>query len=717
MFETPRQIGSAVGGDGNVAVGVMPLAQPDFGKIGSALWRGRATILLTTIAALAVAALFIVLAPREYTAATQILIDPTDLRAVGNETQPTQMSDAAAMQIESQVNVLTSDSVLRRVVASEDLEHDPEFVRGPSLLAVLMGGNAFPGGRELAALNELKRRIKVTRDPRTFVVEVDVTSRDPYKAVRIANAIAQSYLTEQTQVRANAARQVSQSLSGRLQELKDKVRGAEEKVEEYKARNNLVTANGQLVNDQQLTDMNNQLSAARVRTADAKALLDQIEQVQRKKDDNGAFPAALQSPTIAALRSQYAEVMRREAEQTATLGALHPAVIDIKAQAERLHGMIDTEIDRAAAAARTDYESAKASEQTLSNNYAALKQTAVDNGEAMVGLRELERDAQASRDIYQAFLVRAQETGAQEQVDTKNIRVLSKADLPQKRSSPPPSLLVALGAMMLGAAAGTGIVLVRPTETGARPVQIGARPAETGGTLRRALAAIGLQPETAAGIAVLAVLPATDVSFALEAADDPASPLAKAMRRVYDELRAREGRAGNLSVLIVAADDKDEAAMVALMLAAVTATTQRVLLIDADLQRSTLSALDAEDGDAGLVDVAVGRRTLADAIKVDRDTNIGLLAFVAPGSRRDRRVYDGDIKRAFAQTKRYDMTIVSALDDADPSLDFFAGLVDHILLVDDAATFDQAAVARFVARLDIDPDKVRGAVLTGAPAA
>ncbi|MGC1777518.1 MAG: Wzz/FepE/Etk N-terminal domain-containing protein [Xanthobacteraceae bacterium] len=710
MFETPRQIGSAVVGHGSVAVGATPLAQPDLGKIGSALWRGRATILLTTIAALALAALFIVLAPREYTAATQILIDPTDLRAVGNETQPTQMSDAAAMQIESQVSVLTSDAVLGRVVDSEDLKHDPEFVRPPSFLTVLMGKNAVPGGRELAALNELKRRIKVTRDPRTFVVEVDVTSRDPYKAVRIANAVAQSYLTEQTQVRANAARQVSQSLSGRLQELKQKVRDAEEKAEDYKARNNLVTANGQLVTDQQLTDMNNQLAVAGARTADAKALLDQIEQVQRKRDDNGAFPAALQSPTIAALRSQYAEVMRREAEQTATLGALHPAVIDIKAQAERLHGMIDTEIDRAAAAARTDYETAKASEQTLTGNYATLKQTAMGNSQAMVGLRELDRDAQASRDIYQAFLVRAQETGAQEQVDTKNIRVLSRADLPQKRSSPPPSLLLALGALMFGAAAGTGIVMTRPAES------VAPQP-EGGGKLRRALAVIGLGPETAAGIPVLAVLPATDVAFGLEAADDPASPLAKSMRRVYDELRSGQSKAGNLSVLIVAADDKDEAATVALILAAVAATTRRVLLLDADLQRRTLSALDAEGGDAGLVDVAVGRRTLADAITIDRDTNIGLLAFVAPGSRRDRRVYDADIKRAFAQTRRYDLTVVSALDDADPSLRFFAGLVDHVLLVDDAATFQEATAERFVARLGIDADKVRGAVLTGAATA
>ena len=74
----------------------------------------------------------------------------------------------------------------------------------------------------------------------------------------------------------------------------------------------------------------------------------------------------------------------------------------------------------------------------------------------------MERDAQASRDIYQAFLVRARETGEQEQVDTKNIRVISRADMPLRRSSPPPSMLMALGAMLLGAAAGCGIVLVRP---------------------------------------------------------------------------------------------------------------------------------------------------------------------------------------------------------------------------------------------------------------
>ena len=559
----------------------------------------------------------------------------------------------------------------------------------------------------MAALNELKRRVTVKRNERTYVVDIGVTSRDPNKAVRLANAIAQAYLAEQTQVRTDAARQVSQSLSARLKELKDSVREAEEKAEDFKASNNLLTANGQLVTDQQLVELDNQLGAARAHTADAKARLDQVEQVQRSKNETGAFPAALQSPTITALRTQYAEIMRREAEQTASLGALHPAVIDIQAQAERLRHMIDDEIDRSAIAARTEYESAKSSEQALAANFAALKQTAVDNSAAMVGLRELERDAQASRDIYQAFLVRARETGAQEQVDTKNIRVLSKADLPQKRSSPPPSLLVALGAMMLGAAAGTGIVLIRP------PAAIGARRRGAADTLRKAAAALGFWPGGAAGVPVLAVLPAADVWFGLEAIDDPASPFGKEMRKVYDEVRASHVSRGSASVLVLAADDEDDTATVALTFAAVAAATQRVLLIDADLQLRTLAALDAEVGDAGLVDVAVGRRGLSDAIKIDGDTNINLIAFVTPESRRDRRIYDADIRRAFELTKRYDLVIVAALDRTDPSLRFFAGLVDHIVLVAAADGFEEAAAERFIARLGLDAGKVRGAVLTG----
>jgi polysaccharide biosynthesis transport protein len=731
MFEAPRQFKSVVLANADVAAA--PPADIDLGKIVSVLWRGRTTILAAAALALLAAVLFVLVAPHRFTATTEILIDPTDLRAVANEATPSsQTTDTQLLQVDSQVRVLTSDDVLRRVVEAEGLAHDPEFTRGPSALRALLDRVMATLGRHqslakpdpaLAALNALRSHVQVKRAERTYVVDVSVSSEDPAKAARLANAMAQAYLVEQTDVRADAARQVSRSLTGRLNELKQSVQRAEDAVQAFKVSHNIVGVNGQLVNEQQLADLNNQLAAARARTAAAKARLDQIEAVQRSKTDVGAFPEAVQSQTITALRSQYAEVMRREAEQTTSLGNRHPAVIEIHAQADRLKRMIADEVNRIALAARTDYESAKTNEDLLTRNVDALKQSTLATNAAMVTLRELERDVQASRAVYESFLVRARETGEQERLDTKNIQVISKADLPMNRSWPPSSALIALGALFLGVAAGGGLVMMRtsmPRPTALRPGAASARQErdhERDHERGREPDGETAAAELAAGVPVLAVMPRGE-GFAPEAVQNPRSRIAVAIRQVYDAVQASPVRPGNRSVMVVASGDVADAAAVALTLAALVAMTQRVLLIDADLERRALSAIDADHGEAGLVDVAVGRRLLSETVLRDRDTNLNVIPFVSPNSRRDRRITDEDIRLAFAQTSNFDMVIVAATDvGRDPSTRFFAGLVDHIVLVSQADAADAKTIEAILSALGLNARKVRGAVLTEAAAA
>jgi uncharacterized protein involved in exopolysaccharide biosynthesis/Mrp family chromosome partitioning ATPase len=716
MFEASSHMPSTVVSRRDLSLGFASLPPIDVRKIWSVLWRGKITILLSMMIAVGLAAAFVLLVPHKYTATTQILIDPMDLRgAAQSDISPTiPQSDAAVLQVESQARVIASDNVLRRVVDSEGLDHDPEFMHGA--MAQQYGS--------LAALNELQKHVQVKRSERTYVVDVSVTSEDPAKAARLANAIAQTYLTEQTEVRSNAARQISQALTGRLKELQTRVRDAEQKVEAYKASHNIVGANGELVNEQQLTGLNAQLSLARARTSEAKARLDQVESVLHSKTPIGAFPEAVQSQTITMLRSQYAEIMRRDAEQKSSLGERHPAVIEIEAQGARLQKLIEDEVNRIAASDRAEYERAKAGEDMLSRQVDALKNTAVSTNESLVGLRELERDVQASRAVYESFLVRSRETGEQEQVDTKNIRIISKADRPLYRSSPPPSLVLGLAAMLLGFASGVGIVIMRGEveDAAPRPAKPRAEPrAKTPANFGRLGAfanKLWATPEPPPTISVLATLPNVDIAFGLDAVEDPHSRFAREIQKVYEAVRASHKKRGNPSVLVVTADDEDDTASVALMLAAAAAATQRVLLIDTDLKRRTLSAIDADEGEAGLVDVAVGRLELSDVIVRDRDTNVNLLPFVSPNSRRDRRISDADIKEAFDKTRRFDMVIVAAVDVArDPSARFFAGLVDHIVLVARADERGDDVIERFVARLGNDAQKVLGAVLTGVEAA
>jgi uncharacterized protein involved in exopolysaccharide biosynthesis len=235
MFEAPRQIQSAAAGGANVAVDLpADSGGIDVRQILAVLWRGKATIFWTTIASFLIVFLLLLVVPHRYTAVTQILIDPTDLRAIGTELTPAnQANDANVLQVESQVRVLTSDSVLRRVVKTEGLDKDSEFTRQ---------GVADGADSTTAALIALKRSIQVKRAERTYVVDVAVTTREAAKSARIANAIADAYLQEQTDVRSDAARQVSKSLSSRLNELKERVREAEDRVETFKARHNMRTA-------------------------------------------------------------------------------------------------------------------------------------------------------------------------------------------------------------------------------------------------------------------------------------------------------------------------------------------------------------------------------------------------------------------------------------------------------------------------------------------
>jgi polysaccharide biosynthesis transport protein len=705
MFEAPRRVPTAAVRAADAPSDFAPAEGIDLQAMLQLIWRGKTTILWTTAAALAAAVLFILLAPHHYTATAQMLIDPTDLRVVANDVNPTnQANDANVLQVESQVQVLTSDNVLRRVIKAEGLDNDPEFL-GRFLTAATNGA--------AAALITLRRNLSVKRAERTYVVDVSMTSHEAAKAARIANAVVKAYLDEETKVRADAAEQVSKSLGARLNELKDRVREAEDRAEAFKERNNIIGAGGQLVNEQQLTELNNQLGLARAHATAAKARLDQIRLVQQSKDEAGAFAEAVQSQTVAALRSQYAEIMRREAEQMSSLGPRHPAVVEIQAEADRLHRMIEDEVKRIALSARAEYQSARADEDTLAADLEKLKSNAVATNEAMVTLRELDREVQASRAVYEAFLVRARETGEQGRVDTKNIRVISQADIPLRRSFPPSSLVLAAGALLIGAAAGTGIVLVRG--------RIEAKPPPTGGARfgRPVGAVAGSAPPTRlATVPVLAVLPNVDVAFGLNAAENPRSRFAMEIRKVLAAVREGRG-SGKSNVLVVATNDEDDTIVVPLALAAVAAAAkQRVLLVDTDAERRTLSAIDADDNDAGLVDVATGRRDLSEVIVRDRETKINLLPLVAPGSRRERPIEEADVKRAFDQTGRFDLVIVAAIElSRNPSTTLFAGLVDHIILVTRADDETGGVTEQFISRLGPDARKIRGVVLTGTQTA
>ncbi len=433
------------------------------------LWQRKVAIVSAALICACVAVAIGKSLTPKYTATAQLYVDPRELQLVDRELTPrAQDTSGLAMVVESQARLITSNNVLLQVIRDTNLEKDPEFGGGDarglvgSLLG-LFGIEPRPTAEQqklvqMGALEALNRHINVKKTDRTFIVDIDVWSYEPAKAAMLANAISKAYLAESKQSQAAAARRATSDLSGRLKELQERLRNAENTLAVYKAQNNFVGTQDTLISDQQLSTSNQRLAAARALTLDAQAKYDQIEASRKASTDAGAIPEALQSPTIANLRAQYADARKRQAELQSELGPRHPALRQIEQQVQDLRRTINEEVERFAQSARNDLTRARDYEASLNKALETQKRQSVQMSQASVRLRELERDVEASRDVYQSFLKRSRETEEQESLNTSSARIIGEATVPQRRTFPPAMSLIAMIGFILRRARGLRLV-------------------------------------------------------------------------------------------------------------------------------------------------------------------------------------------------------------------------------------------------------------------
>ena len=428
----------------------------ELGDLKRILVRRRLWIIGTAVLLTLATLLYGLLTPALYSSVAEIIVDPQDLQVVTNNINPSGLApDGGITQVESQVSVVQSTGVLLRAIKATNLTADPEF-NGQGLLSRLLGSGPDQKDRTLSTLDALRSRLAVKRADKVLVIDVIVTAKSADKAALLANAIAQAYLADQANARAQAATDASKSITARLDEQRKRVQQAENAVEAYKAANNMVMAAGTLVSDQELTDLNTQLSAAQSRTATLKA---QVDQLRKQNGTADATSEAMRSSVISSLRAQEATLVDQVSQLGTELGPRHPSMIAAQQQLRDTRRLIARELGRIQTAAETDYERALANQQALEAKVAGMKSKSLDTDQASVRLRELQRDLEAVRSVYATYLQRAQETREQINVDSTNARVISDAMPAQKKSWPPLGLLL-FGAVFGGLGLGTGLALI-----------------------------------------------------------------------------------------------------------------------------------------------------------------------------------------------------------------------------------------------------------------
>jgi hypothetical protein len=165
------------------------------------------------------------------------------------------------------------------------------------------------------------------------------------------------------------------------------------------------------------------------------------------------------SAALDRLRAQLADAQRQESNARSTLGPRHPAAIEIQQQIADTRRAIRAEARRLVDVAQAEILATQAQERAAQRRLEEAKsQTSLD-GKAMVELRELERDAAASRAAYERFL-RARETVREDTPDGPTARVISPAVAPLAPASPKKFAVLAL-ALAAGLGLGAALALAR----------------------------------------------------------------------------------------------------------------------------------------------------------------------------------------------------------------------------------------------------------------
>lgn len=448
----------------------------DIDKVFAILRRQWGVVALFVAICLVLGAAYVVTAVRLYSSGTIVLIDRSDSEIANQLSNFGPMVDDEGTVL-SQVELLKSEAIAGAVVDKLDLTQAPLFMApSKSLLSLSSLKNLLlpqflfadkdvdvtdADSKRLAAIQILQSNIEVERVGRTYVLNISYTSPSPDLARQVAGAIADAYLVDKLNSKYEATRRASDWMQDRIDELRQKALQTDLAVQKFRNVNGLVqSSEGRLLSEQKLAETNTALSAAQKEASEARARWQGLQSELDTKGENAIVTAQLDNPVANELRRKYLDASKLETEISARLGKNHTQAVRLRAEMANYKRLMYDELTRLAIGYKAEYDVAAAREKDLNEKVKSATGVVAMAGESEVQLRELEREAESYRELYQNFLTRYQQALQQQSFPITGARIISKANLPTRASSPKSVIVFGLAAL-IGLVIGSGVAGLR----------------------------------------------------------------------------------------------------------------------------------------------------------------------------------------------------------------------------------------------------------------
>jgi len=537
------------------------------------LWRGKWVIAVCILMALALSVLAVSQLEARYRATATVMFDPQRTNVIDDVVEA---EEFAKDTLQNQIQILRSNNLIERVVDDLKLDRYAEF--NPTLRV-----------EEAGAFDRLRSIIGMPPEVQ--------------------------------------ARSATTWLSGRVQELEEVVNTSENRIEVLREKLSIEAGQSLEMTNQQLQALSGSLAVARTQLSQTESKGFRLAAALRANQDLGAVPEFRDSDLIANYRQQESALVSQELQLKTTVGEGHPRLVRLRAQIEEIRTNMQEEAKRVVTAVQIDVDSLKAQVNQLSQEVRALETKALGQSRDEIQLRQLEREAQANRSLYENLLGKLQETVAQESLQATDIRILSSAEPPTHAQSQRKKIIFA-GSMILGSMLGVAIVFLldRLNNTFRAPQQL----------------------SELTGHNVLATIPAAGkhmkrADIVQQLREKPNSSLAEAIRNLRTSILFSNVDNPPKVVMFTSSVPREGKSTTSMLMALTSRQMGKsAIIVDCDLRLPALAKLlDVDDKQPGLLSLMNGTATVNDVIHKDPTT--GLHVLMTRNSERQAQINAADV--------------------------------------------------------------------------
>ncbi|HLQ14075.1 MAG TPA: Wzz/FepE/Etk N-terminal domain-containing protein [Steroidobacteraceae bacterium] len=385
--------------------------------------------LIVAAVVLALAAVVIKLLPRTYTATATLMMNYQVNDPLGGKEFPIGLLGS---YMSTQMEIMQSAEVLFAVVDSLHLTQDREFTAG---------FNGKPEQLRDWVKDKLIKNLTIEQGKYGGqLIYLTAASREPDKAAKIANTLAEVYLSQQLRRVTDPAADRGEGYSKQVADLKNKVTAAQDRVTAFRQRTGVteLQASNTDIDQALLTTLEQRLQEAQNQRRAA--------EVKQRGDQSVSAPV-IGSNLVQGLKTQLAQQQSQLAQARTTLGPNHPRIIELQSQIQATQNSINAEIRTFAHGSASELEAARQLEQKMAAAVAEQRSKLLavrkyqDEGSRL--LVELE----SAQSVYKRALEGYDQIMAAAGGKYSNVNFVSRAQVPLEPTRPKTLKLLLVGVL------------------------------------------------------------------------------------------------------------------------------------------------------------------------------------------------------------------------------------------------------------------------------